>query len=327
MSHPSPQPRAAHAGATGRASRIAGHVLARARATAQTAYVIAPDVSHYQAALTVAYPRDFAVFKGTQGVNYLDEHFLVNAGVAVSLHAQGKLAGAVVYHVFSVDSPAAQFAKIQAAIGPTPPPWLAGVMIDLESWPGTPYEIRGDHSAAVNELGGLLAAWLGSWRRTWLYGNQYDLRALAPRRDQRMPVVVAAYTSQLVYTSIPGAIGQQYSDGETRWSVPIINGQPLPRTTPGLGYCDHNVFPGFADGTSLVHWMSGEQEHTMNDAQILKAISDAHYGAYAGGDVGVWKEADHVWLHKAGDGYNARLVRHYYWLKRLWARLTKAGIN
>lgn len=256
-------------------------------------YLIAPDVSHYQPALTTSYPRDFVIFKATQGTTYLDSHFLVNAGVAHSLHASGKLAGAVVYHVYTGESVSAQFAKIKAAIGPTPPDWLAGVMIDLESWAGTSYALHGDQSTSVNALYAMLAAYMGSTRAALIYGNQGDLDSLAAHRDTRAPVILAAYTSELRYGSIRGAIGQQYSDGQLHNLVPSIGGQQLPRSTAGLGNCDHNVFPGYANGASLREWLRPTAHPTPTDpieeimayykdkAEFEKALQDAATQAVA----------------------------------------------
>jgi hypothetical protein len=209
--------------------------------------VICPDGSEFQRPLTSAYPRDFAIFRGTFGSGYLDKNFLANAAAVAARYKAGKLAGAVIYTVYLPGMVKQQYDFLWKAIGPTIPPWLAGIMIDVEHWGGTGYAISGDHSSEINALYGLHAHRMGSWNSCIAYGNKNDLATIYPRRDKRCRVIVAGYSSKLTFRSVPGAIGQQYTDGSNRWPHPA----GLPTSTVPWGYCDHNVFPDFANGAQL----------------------------------------------------------------------------
>jgi hypothetical protein len=206
--------------------------------------VICPDVSEFQSPLDSSYARDFVIFRGSFGPSYQDRNFLANANAAASLHAKGTLAGAVIYTVYLPGQVQAQFDFLWRLIGPTPPPWLAGIMIDVEHWGGTSYSISGDHSREINQLYGLHAHRMGSWRSVIAYGNQGDLASIYPGRDPRCRVIVAGYSSRLTYSNVRGAIGQQYTDGSSKYPTPA----GLPRSSAPFGNCDHNVFPATATG-------------------------------------------------------------------------------
>lgn len=207
-------------------------------------FLVSPDHSNYQDALTKDFNRRMDIMRCTQGTYYLDQKFLVNAAMVAELYRRGIIIGAMLYHVFTGEDPVAQFKAIWKAIGPNIPDWLLGILHDFETWPNTPYQLKGDHSSAGNKLMGLNAAKMGSWNSVPWYGNQYDIAELIPHRDVRTWGLVAAYTSELVYHNVKGAKGQQYTDGELKYPVPSINGHQLPRSTVGLGNCDHNVIPG-----------------------------------------------------------------------------------
>lgn len=205
--------------------------------------LVVPDVSSYQTALTSAYPRDFLIFRCCDGDGLLDVKFLPNANEVAALYKAGRIKGAICYQVYRPVDVTAQYNFFWKAMGPTRPAWLKGVMLDVESWGGA---IRGDHSTAVNQLAGKHAAKMG-YSGVIGYGNQGDLKGLWPKRDPRIRVIVAAYTSSYVYKNISGAIGQQYTDGSSKYPVP----SGLPRSTVPFGNCDHNVFPAYANGAAL----------------------------------------------------------------------------
>ena len=179
-------------------------------------HLVCPDVSVFQRSLDSTFTRDFVIFRVTFGAHRLDSHFLANASAVKRLHNEGRVAGALLYTVYTSDPVRSQFDAVWKAIGPTIPPWLTGIMIDVESWRGQSYELSGDHSKAINQLYGLHAHSMGSWNSVIAYGNISDLNSLYPHRDRRCRVIVAAYSSTLSYKKVQGAIGQKYSDGTTR---------------------------------------------------------------------------------------------------------------
>ena len=214
--------------------------------------LICPDVSEFQVPLDRSFTRDFIIFRVMFGAHYLDPHFRANADAAKRLYDQGRLAGVLLYVVYTADPVRAQYEAAWNAIGPDVPDWLTGIMIDVETWRGQRYELSGDHTRAINQLYGLHAHRMGSWDSVIAYGNAGDLAELYPGRDRRCRVIVANYGPTLAYTRVHGAIGQQYTDGQQRWDVPRINGTSLPRASAPFGHCDHNVFPGCATGKDLV---------------------------------------------------------------------------
>lgn len=210
--------------------------------------LVAPDASEYQHVLDGTFNRRVVIFRVMFGNGYLDPHFLANANAAAALYKAGKIDGAILYTVYlGGQSVASQYAATWKAIGPTAPPWLLGIMIDVESWRGQSYAISGNHSAQLNSLYGMHAHKMGHWNGCIGYGNVSDLAAIWPSRDSRCHVIVASYSSSLTYKGVRGAIGQQYTDGSGKWGVPA----GLPTSTPPFGHCDHNVFPGFKDGAAL----------------------------------------------------------------------------
>jgi hypothetical protein len=215
--------------------------------------VTCPDVSEFQTPLTDDYGRRLLIMRVTFGAHYLDRHFLANAKAAKRLHDRGEIDGVILYVVYLASAtPAQQFAAAKKAVGLKPPAWLAGFMIDVETWRGQSYAIRGDHSKPINQLGGLLAGYMRTFNAVLIYGNRGDLAEVCPKRDRRFRVIVASYGSQLVYKQVKGAIGQQYTNGQSKWAAPKIGGKPLPRSSAPFGACDHNVFPGFKTERALV---------------------------------------------------------------------------
>jgi len=223
--------------------------------------LICPDVSEFQVPLDQRFTRDFVIFRVTFGADYLDPHFLANANAAKRLYEDGRIAGALVYVVYTADAVKAQFDSAWDAIGPHVPEWLTGIMIDVETWRGQRYELSGDHSRRINRLYGMHAHRMGSWHSVIAYGNAGDLRELYPGRDTRCRVIVANYGSRLAYRKVHGAIGQQYTDGQKKWPVPKVGGVRLPRASAPFGHCDHSVFPGCANGRDLVALLRPAQLH------------------------------------------------------------------
>jgi hypothetical protein len=221
--------------------------------------LICPDVSEFQAPLDHTFTRDFIIFRVLFGAHYPDPKFLQNANAAKRLYDQGRLAGVLLYVVYTSDSPQDQFEAAWDLIGPRVPDWLTGIMIDVETWRGQSYELSGDHSRAINRLYGLHAHRMGSWDSVIAYGNAGDLAELYPGRDRRCRVIVASYGPTLAYKHVRGAIGQQYTDGQPKWDVPSIGGVPLPRASAPFGACDHNVFPGCRTGKDLVRLLRPAQ--------------------------------------------------------------------
>lgn len=230
-------------------------------------YLICPDVSEFQRSLDDSFNRDFVIFRVTFGAHYLDPRFLANAAAVKRLYQQNRISGVLLYTVFTADPVKEQFDAVWKAIGPSVPPWLTGIMIDVESWPGQSYALAGDHSKAINQLYAMHAHRMGAWSAVLAYGNVSDLAALFPGRDKRCRVIVAAYGSALVYKKVSGAIGQQYSDGRATWDVPKLDGKPLPRESSPFGHCDHNVFPDHPDGKALVQSLRPSQ---LNRTSVAK---------------------------------------------------------
>jgi hypothetical protein len=210
--------------------------------------LVFPDTSEFQRPVDASFNRDVLSFRVMFGNGYLDPKFLANANEVAKLYSAGKISGAILYTVYlGNQSVASQYAATWKAIGPTAPPWLLGIMIDVERWGGQSYAISGNHSTQLNQLFGMHAHKMGHWNGCIGYGNSGDLASIWPQRDPRCHVIVASYGASLTYKSVRGAIGQQYTDGQTKWGVP----SGLPTSTPPFGSCDHNVLPGFKDGAAL----------------------------------------------------------------------------
>jgi hypothetical protein len=209
--------------------------------------LVAPDVSEFQVGLNSTYPRDTLIFRCCDGDSYQDAKFLHNSAEVAALHKAGRLHCAVAYQVYRPVSVSAQYAYFWKLMGPVVPPWLTGIMIDAESWGG---QIRGDHSAALNQLYGMHAHKMGHFSAVLGYGNRGDLATLWPTRDARCKVIVADYSSTIIVSQVRGAIGQQYYGG-----VPNPVPRGLPTSTAPFGNCDHNVFPAFTNGTALANYL------------------------------------------------------------------------
>jgi hypothetical protein len=219
--------------------------------------LVCPDESEFQPPISRQFDRRMVILRVAFGAHYADQKFATSRVVLDWLYAHRIIDGAVLYQVYlSSATPQEHYAFAWGLIGKTVPPWLMGVMLDVEAWSGTSYPVRGDHSRQVNALGALHAHKLGSWRAVWLYGNRNDLASIVPKRDARFPVIVASYGPQLVYGQVKGAIGQQYTDGLAKWGLPKLFGKVLPRSTAGV-QCDHNVFDParFPSAAVLRAWM------------------------------------------------------------------------
>lgn len=206
-----------------------------------------PDTSEFQEGNTLAYSGDFWIFRVCFGSSYLDPKFLHNAAIAKELHARGTLAGALLYQVpLCRSSDKAEYDFFWKAIGPTIPPWMAGVMLDYETWTGQPYAIHGNHSAEANRLAGRHAARMGSWNSVIAYANKGDFNEVIPQLDKRVRTILADYTNKIVMNGIPRQIGHQYTNGQTTPPSGYVN------ATVPFGHCDHNAFPAFVNGKALM---------------------------------------------------------------------------
>jgi hypothetical protein len=214
--------------------------------------LVCPDVSEFQTYLSDAFGRRLLIMRVSFGAHYQDRKFLANAASAAAQYRRGEIDGVILYTVYLASAtPAEQYAYAWKLIGPTVPPWLIAVMIDVESWRGTSYAISGNHSKPLNTLYGLHAHKMGSWASCIGYGNAGDLAVIWPGRDTRCWVILADYSSSMSTRGVPRVLGKQYTDGQTRWPVPVMGGQALPRSSAPFGPCDHNVFPGFATAKAL----------------------------------------------------------------------------
>lgn len=189
-----------------------------------TAHFFACDISKYQNPLDGTYPRPAIIFR-------------VNDGTLIDTNAHKNLATCVASKMdwfagYCVYRPGIDAAgTLIKQVGKRPVRMLA--MLDVETWGG---EITGDHHAEINAQIAKLAKWAGA-KRTILYGNLYDLAALDPIAPKNVHYIIAGYSASL--PSHPRMIGWQYTDGETKWAVPLH----YPRSTKPFGACDHNVFP------------------------------------------------------------------------------------
>lgn len=235
--------------------------------------VVCPDTNEFtgvpRATGLRRYNHDFLIFRVSFGTSYLDRKFLQTAAATKALFDAGVIAGAVGYGVpiFAQGTAEQHVDFLTKQLGPTPPDWLAGLMQDLETWNGASYEQHGDHSDFVDEYDHLCEQYMGGGARAIDYGNEGDLAELAPHRKPR-PAIVASYGPQLVVHDVPGAIGQQYTNGQ------VHGPKGLPLRTRGIGACDHNYFPGFSDGHALRAFLRPTGEH-MNKAEVEKMIQHA----------------------------------------------------
>lgn len=208
---------------------------------------VATDTSQYQDPYDDSYKRHVAIFRGPFGAHYLDPKFLANANWAAKAYERGDIVGAIVYTVWLASAtPAEQFAFYWAAFGGKVPDWLIGPEIDLEVWRGASYEQHGDHSREINQLYAMHAHKMGAWTSVMGYGNAGDLAELYPHRDKRILLTQAKYGTSMKL-DVPGAIAQQYTDGQTKWGVPA----GYPHASAPFGPCDHNAFLGVKNAREL----------------------------------------------------------------------------
>lgn len=190
------------------------------------------DVSTYQAYLDSTYMRPFVMLRVSNENAHLDSNIALNLATALQMRADGRLTNFGGYILPGVKSNAAILATLDLANFPTD----AVVMLDVESWGGL---VQGNRSASFNSLAeSLKARQNGRADLVWGYGNRGDLAALWPSRPAWLGIVVAAYSSN--QPSVPGMVGWQYSDGQSKFPVPA----GYPRSSAPFGACDHNVLLG-----------------------------------------------------------------------------------
>jgi hypothetical protein len=217
------------------------------------AYQVAADWSYFQRVLSAAYKRRVGIFRCTFSPDFPDPNFLANANQAHLLYSQGHADGFILYTVFLPQyTPAQQYDAFWRQVGPKVPDWMLGVMGDVESWRGQPYQINGNHSAAFNNLMGRHAHQMGSWNAVPWYGNAGDLAEIIPQRDPRMWGILAAYTGKLQFKAVKGARGQQYTNGQI--TGPRVGLTRLPTASAPFGNIDHNYLD-FKSGAALRAFM------------------------------------------------------------------------
>lgn len=231
------------------------------------------DISEFQVPLNDAYPYRWVAFRSNDGTR-VDAHFARNIAWARSAVATGRLDGFYVYAVYRPDGGA--WARTLINLCGTADPCLC-TMTDVESWPGTPGEIRGDHSADINAGMALLDAWTTDPRRNVGYGNQGDLTNLWPGKGSR-PIVLANYSN--MNAQYPGKFAQQYTDA----------GQ-----CPPFGTADMNYTP--MDSAALAAFLGingtdGMEMWTDADSANLATIAAASQKEVAPPNLGVYVNTD-----------------------------------
>lgn len=197
---------------------------------------IGTDTSEFQGSYyTDAYGHRIASFRCMDGTSYTDKKFVGNLAWCEKAYKANQIDFFIIYFVYRVGA-AGDFAAWRAKIGMLPAG--AVLMIDVESWSGA---ISGNRSSDLNSLYGSMAGFAGSYNRVIGYGNKGDLAGLWPQRDSRCRVIVASYGTSWTFRSVAGAIGQQYSDGESKYGSP--SGYPI--SSSPFGNCDHNGFPDY----------------------------------------------------------------------------------
>lgn len=219
----------------------------------------APDVSEHQDhTLDDTFNRRVAIVRAMFSPSYPDQKFLGNAIAAAKLFAAGKIDGIILYCVMLTSYTAAQqYDALWKLVGPKLPPWLLGVMLDVESWDGTSYAIHGNRSPLFNRLAGMHSHNLpGGLNSVPFYGNEGNLAEIIPDRDPRMWGILARYSGALDYRArgVHGVRGQQYTDGKLSWGVPVVGGSKAPIASKPFGPCDHNYLD-FASGKALRAFM------------------------------------------------------------------------
>lgn len=243
------------------------------------------DVSKYQPSAytdvyltTDSYGRRLASFKCADGLSVVDSKFAANLAWCKKAYAAGQIDAFTIYFPYEV-YPAAQIcAYWMGLLGGTVPAGAA-LYIDMESWGG---KIRGDQSANANLLYGLLAGKAASFSRVLGYGNKSDLATLWAKRDPRCRVIVASYGTKIVFTSVSGAIGQQYTNGTVKGPA------GYPTSSKPFGPCDHNVFQMSSQAFAQLVGVASGGGYDMEDAGahpitgddwMTQPISDANLTA------------------------------------------------
>jgi hypothetical protein len=161
------------------------------------------DVSEFQRPVNNQYPYSILEFRSNDGT-YLDHNFSQNFAWAKAAVPVGKLALYIVYYFYRPGSGGARV--LMNRVGKPDSHMVA--MIDVESAGG---QITGDHSAEINQEFGELAAWLGSDKRVFGYGNTSDLNSIWPNKPAgvKFKIDIAAYGSNPSY---PGKFAHQFMD-------------------------------------------------------------------------------------------------------------------
>jgi hypothetical protein len=155
------------------------------------------DIIEFQTNIGDRYRLPFAIIRSNDGA-YLDHHFLLNLTYLV----RGLVAFWGSYFVWELNWRQSVDTYLKVVFPVHRPHAFAE--IDLESWGG---KITGDHSAEVVATWDRIVRHINGLRRRGtrrimlardrrrviLYGNQYDLAALAPHIDKRINYNIADY--------------------------------------------------------------------------------------------------------------------------------------
>lgn len=161
------------------------------------------DVSYFQPIVTDEYPHPVLAIRANDGT-YEDPAFEHNYEWAQRALADSRLDIIIVYCVYRPNWE--QTANTLMSMVGHPIDQLV-VMIDVESWNG---QIKGNHSANINNMHRKLSDWLGNPRRVIGYGNKGDLDALWPNKPPGVALVVASYGGTT--PTYPGMVAHQYGD-------------------------------------------------------------------------------------------------------------------
>lgn len=185
-----------------------------------------PDTSEYQKPIGSAkYPRRWWIFRVCDG-DYADKNAASNLAQAKRRLAAGELDGFTVYVVYRPG----KNGSILNTLDRLGVPNDCCVMIDAEAWGG---QIKGDHSAGINQLATRLTHRQGLDARVWGYGNKGPDLAIWPNKPKWMGWIVASYGGSKPSSDGHLMYGWQYTNGI--WAV-----AGKPGSTSPFGRCDHN---------------------------------------------------------------------------------------